>query len=602
MDIIIINVSIIGAYFLRFGRNLDMTYFDVYLGMALFITLGKLLVFHYFGVYRNLWKYASVDDLANLVMPIIVANGLIIIAIYFLSLKVPRSIYAIATFTDIFLLGVSRFGTRTINKMMNGNFFNFKTAIKGKRVLIIGAGEAAGMLIQETRKNEQGYIYPVCAIDDNEKKIGKKINGVPILGNRYEIPNIVQAKKVEEIIIAIPSISSENLREIVKECEKTSCAIKILPTLSELKSYDKDINKVILKKIRDIDINDLLGRKEVQLDLEGISDYIRGKKVMVTGGAGSIGSELCRQIMKFQPQKLYVLDISEENIYSLMDDISFKYKEKSIEAIIASITDKERIESIFKDIEPNIVFHTAAYKHVHFMEKNPQEAIKNNIYGTINVATAADKYNAERFILISTDKAVNPTNVYGATKRICEMIVQGYSKISKTEFVAVRFGNVLGSRGSVIPLFKKQIERGGPVTVTHPEIIRYFMTIPEAAQLVIQAGAMAKGGEIFILDMGEPVKIDSLARELIKLSGFEPDKDIKIEYVGLRPGEKLYEELLMEEEGLVDTRHNKIFKAKPMEIDLDWLIQELVMLGDMDSVKLKKKLKEIVPTYSEGTA
>lgn len=594
-DALLINISIISAYFLRFGTNLTMEYFSVYIGMIPFVTIGKIIIFNYFGFYKNLWKYAGIEEVAQLVFPIGISNGLIIIAIYFLGLKVPRSIYAIATFIDIFLIGFSRFGTRVFRRFLTVDLKYLFGHVDGKRTMIIGAGEAAGLLIQEIRNREKLKYYPVCAIDDNIQKIGKKINGVPVLGDRNKIEEIARAKSIEEIIISIPSIDSKNLKEIVKICEKTDCEIKIVPSINEIRNYNKGVNEAIVQKIRNIDINDILGRKEANLDVEKISGYIEGKKVLVTGGAGSIGSELCRQISRFNPKVIAVIDISEERVFNIMDE--FKYEGKKINGIIANVRDDDRLEEIFDKVRPDIVFHAAAYKHVHFMEENPKEAIKNNVFGTLNVVKIADKYNVKRFIFISTDKAVNPTNVYGATKRIDEMIVQGYNSISDTEFAAVRFGNVLGSSGSVIPLFKKQIERGGPVTVTHPEIIRYFMTIPEAVQLVIQAGAMAKGGEIFILDMGEPVKIDELARELIRLSGFVPDVDIPIKYIGLRPGEKLYEELLMAEEGLRSTHHEKIYIAKPMAIDVKMLEKELDELLELEGKELKKKLKKIVPTY-----
>ncbi len=607
LDAVLINLSIITAYYLRFGRNLDMTYFEVYLQMAAFVTVGKIAIFYYFGLYNTLWKYADIDDMVKLVWPIGIANALVIVAIYFLSLKVPRSIYAIATFVDVCLIAFSRYGIRIFSTFINGELIRIKSP-KGKRVLIVGAGEAAGLLIQEAKKNSMSKLFPVCAVDDNKKKIGKKIIGVPIVGDRYDIPAIVEAKQIEEIIIAIPSIKTEELREIIEQCKKANVLIKILPSIGELREYDKDVDKVLIKKIRKVDINDLLGRKEIKIDVKQISNYLKDKRVLITGGAGSIGSELCRQILLFNPSALAILDTSEENVYRLMEDLKYQYRhdkdnvskiDKIVKIYMGSIRDKKRVNEVFSEIKPDIVFHSAAHKHVHLMETNPQEAIKNNIFGTLNVIQASQENDVERFILISTDKAVNPTNVYGATKRICEMLIQGFSKNSKTEFSAVRFGNVLESKGSVIPLFREQIQRGGPVTVTHPEVTRFFMTISEAVQLVIQAGSIAKGGEIFILDMGEPVKIDNLAREMIKLSGYEPDIDIKIEYIGLRPGEKLYEELLLAEEGLQNTEHEKIFKARPVDIDITRLLEDIECLPDLNGEQLKQKLKAIVPTYQE---
>jgi len=602
LDAVLINISIIIAYYLRFGRNLDMTYFEVYLQMAVFVTIGKIAIFYYFGLYNTLWKYADIDDMVKLVLPIGIANVLVIVAIYFLSLKVPRSIYAIATFIDVCLLVFSRYGVRIFSSFVNGEIIRLKSP-KGKRALIVGAGEAAGLLIQEAKRNSMSKLFPVCAVDDDVKKIGRKIIGVPIVGNRHDIPAVAKAKQIEEIIIAIPSIKSEDLRDIIQQCERAAVMIKILPSISELREYDKEIDKVLIKQIRKLDINDLLGRKEVKIDVQQISNYLKGKRVLVTGGAGSIGSELCRQILLFNPAVLAVLDISEENVYYLLENLKYKYKDNRdnldeiIKTYMGSVRDMHRVNEIFAEVKPDIVFHSAAHKHVHLMEENPQEAVKNNIYGTLNIIQASQEHEVERFILISTDKAVNPTNVYGATKRICEMLIQGFSRNSGTEFSAVRFGNVLESRGSVIPLFKEQIQRGGPVTVTHPEVTRYFMTISEAVQLVIQAGAMARGGEIFILDMGEAVKIDSLAREMIKLSGYEPEKDIPIEYIGLRPGEKLYEELLLAEEGLQATEHEKIFKARPVNIEIEKLLEDIDTLPELSGEQLKLRLKEIVPTY-----
>ncbi|MBZ4669177.1 MAG: putative nucleoside-diphosphate sugar epimerase, partial [Defluviitaleaceae bacterium] len=416
----------------------------------------------------------------------------------------------------------------------------------------------------------------------------------------YMISLLAYGKKIDEIIIAIPSINKKDLAEIIHECKKTQCVIKILPSINEIKEFTGNIQDILLQKMRQVNIEDLLGREPVDLNIEEVSSYIENKVVLVTGAGGSIGSELCRNIGKFNPSLLVMLDISEENLYNLENEWKIHYPHIAYQTIIASVREEDRLQRIFNTYCPDIVFHAAAHKHVPLMEKNPGEAIKNNVLGTWNLVKVADHAKVKRFILISTDKAVNPTNVMGATKRLCEMIIQGINEISDTEFVAVRFGNVLGSSGSVIPLFKKQIEQGGPVTVTHPDIIRYFMLIPEAAQLVIQAGAMAKGGEIFVLDMGEPVKIDKLARDLIRLSGFKPDEDIKIEYTGLRPGEKLYEELLMAEEGLNNTKYQKIYVARPMKITIQELEEKIRMLEevlDKDDKEIIRALQAVVPTY-----
>ncbi|WP_058485663.1 nucleoside-diphosphate sugar epimerase/dehydratase [Defluviitalea phaphyphila] len=598
IDIVLINLSIIMAYYLRFGRNMPVYYFKVYFEMAFFVTLVKLFVFYYMGLYKPIWKYAGIDEVINLVFMICIANGIIIIGIYFFRLEVPRSIYVIATFIDIIFIG----GTRFIKQIYNRLTFqeNIFMKRKRKRVMIVGAGEAGGLLIQSFKNHPSSNRIPICLVDDDPYKLRRKINGVPVLGNRDMISLLAYGKKIDEIIIAIPSIKKRDLVDIINECKKTQCVVKILPSIHEIKEVSGNIQDLLLQKMRQVNIEDLLGRDPVDLNIDEVSDYIKDKVILVTGAGGSIGSELCRHIGRFNPRMLVMLDISEENLYDLENEWKRIYPNISYETVIASIRDKDRLFNVFNKYKPHIVFHAAAHKHVPMMEKNPEEAIKNNVFGTWNVVCTAHEMKVKRFIMISTDKAVNPTNVMGATKRICEMMIQAMNKVSSTEFVAVRFGNVLGSSGSVIPLFKKQIEAGGPVTVTHPDIIRYFMLIPEAAQLVIQAGAMAKGGEIFVLDMGEPVKIDKLARDLIRLSGFIPDEDIKIEYIGLRPGEKLYEELLMAEEGLTSTKYNKIHIAKPMEIDIKEIKEKIEILEGVigkEKEEIIKALEKVVPTY-----
>ena len=440
----------------------------------------------------------------------------------------------------------------------------------------------------------------VGLIDDDKQKLGTYIDGVRVLGNRHDIKKIVKEKDVEEIIIAIANLEKKILKELINECKDLKVKVKIMPGLNEIID-----GKFSVESIRDVDVNDLLGRETVKLDYSGIADYLQEKIVLVTGGGGSIGSELCRQIVRFNPKQLIIFDIYENNAYEIQMELKRNYPELNLVTLIGSVRDKVRLEHVFNKYRPNVVFHAAAHKHVPLMEDSPCEAIKNNVAGTLNVAEVSSKYKVERFVLISTDKAVNPTNVMGASKRLCEMIIQAINKESNTDFVAVRFGNVLGSNGSVVPLFKKQIAKGGPVTLTHKEITRFFMTIPEAAQLVLQAGVYAKGGEIFVLDMGEPVKIYDLAENLIKLSGFEPNKDIKIEVTGLRPGEKLYEELLMDEEGLKNTAHEKIFIGKPGTFDLTKLKQSISKLmnisTDDDMGQLRNTLKHIVPTYKEST-
>ncbi|KAE9634991.1 NAD-dependent epimerase/dehydratase family protein [Defluviitalea raffinosedens] len=598
VDIILINLSIIIAYYLRFGLRMPLDYLKVYFQMAVFVTFIKLLVFYYMGLYRPIWKYAGIDEIINIFFMVCIANGMIIIGIYFLSLNVPRSIYVIATLIDLFFIG----GTRFIKQIYNRLTFqeNIFVKRKRKRVMIVGAGEAGGLLIQSFKNHPSSNRVPICLVDDDSHKLGRKINGVPVLGNRDMISFLAYGKKIDEIIIAIPSINKKDLAEIIHECKKTQCAIKVVPSINEIKEFTGNIQDVLLQKMRQVNIEDLLGREPVDLNIEEVSSYIENKVILVTGAGGSIGSELCRNIGRFNPSKVVMLDISEENLYNLENEWKIHYPHIPYETVIASIREEDRLREVFATYHPDIVFHAAAHKHVPLMEKNPGEAIKNNVLGTWNLVKVAHLFNVKRFILISTDKAVNPTNVMGATKRLCEMIIQGINEVSSTEFAAVRFGNVLGSSGSVIPLFKKQIEQGGPVTVTHPDIIRYFMLIPEAAQLVIQAGAMAKGGEIFVLDMGEPVKIDKLARDLIRLSGFKPDEDIKIEYTGLRPGEKLYEELLMAEEGLNNTKYQKIYIAKPMKITMEEIEEKIEILKevlDKEDKEIIKALQTVVPTY-----
>ena len=499
--------------------------------------------------------------------------------------------------TLLILLGTctSRVVYRGIRKALI--YMNIDKYENHKKVLIIGAGSAGRLIIKELYENPQLQKKPIGIIDDNTNKLNKKIYNIPIIGTCKEIKNIVKDYEVDEIIFSIANIENKRKKEIISTCKECECVVKTIPGIYEIID-----GKVDVKKIRDVEIEDLLGRDIVNININEISDYLENKTILVTGGGGSIGSELCRQIAKVKPKRLIIVDIYENNAYDIQQELLRNHKGKlNLEVIVASIRDKKRLASIFETYKPDVVFHAAAHKHVPLMEKSPCEAIKNNVFGTQNVAVMADKYGVKRFVLISTDKAVNPTNIMGATKRCAEMIIQTMNKKSKTEFVAVRFGNVLGSNGSVIPLFKKQIEEGGPVTVTHPEVTRYFMTIPESVSLVMQAGAMARGGEIFVLNMGESVKIVDLAKNLIKLSGFEPDIDIKIEFSGLRPGEKLYEELLMDEEGLIKTNHNKIFIGKPININMEKLEKDLKLLKlaveNEEEEAVEYIMKSLVPTF-----
>ncbi|MBU5676537.1 polysaccharide biosynthesis protein [Alkaliphilus sp. MSJ-5] len=596
IDALLINLAYIAAFYIRFDADFTgvnaTKYLPVYFEHFITFTLIKLAIFYIFGMYKNLWRYASIEEVFQIVGTAFVANTGIITYMVLTQQMLPRSIYLLAFILDTILIGGVRLSVRATRNIRDNNLFRKK---EYKRVLIIGAGQAGALVIKELKNHDNLNSKPIGVVDDDESKLGARINGVPVLGNRHNIGKIVESKNIDEIIIAIPSASKKEIRQVVEECSKTKCKLKILPGIYELID-----GQVSIKKIREVEIEDLLGREPVKVDLEEISGYIGDKVVLVTGGGGSIGSELCRQIAGFKPRRLLILDIYENNAYDIQNELLRKYPNLQLDVLIASVRDRARLDEIFKIYMPQVVFHAAAHKHVPLMENNPQEAIKNNVFGTKNVAECAHEYGTEKFVLISTDKAVNPTNIMGATKRVAEMIIQSMNVQSKTEFVAVRFGNVLGSNGSVIPLFKKQIAQGGPVTVTHPEVTRYFMTIPEAVQLVIEAGAMAKGGEIFVLDMGEPVKIIDLAKNLIRLSGFEPDVDMEIKVVGLRPGEKLYEELLMNEEGLSATKNDKIFVGKPFFTDLKLLRRELEILSSIlieDSNEIKEYMVKIVPTY-----
>ncbi|MFU0823625.1 polysaccharide biosynthesis protein [Clostridium sp.] len=598
-DIMLVTIFLYFALLLRFDFNIPKEYivfFKVSIVPVILITLLCNRIFH---LYDYIWKYASVDELISIVYSVSLSNVIFIVYSYFVNYKLienmyyrfPATVHIIFWLLSIGSLGGTRFIYRIVGRNTNG----IDDSDKKSRVLIVGAGDAGSMLIKEIKKHKTLNYDIIGLIDDDLSKIGQVINGIRIIGTRDDILRICKDSKVEEIFIALPSVSFQERKEIYNICKKTGCKLKTLPGIYEIINGNVNISQ-----LRDVDINDLLGRAPIKLNNENINKYINDKVVLVTGGGGSIGSELCRQIVKFNPKKLIILDIYENNAYELEMELKSKYPDLDLEVVIASIRDFNRLKEIFSKYNPYVVFHAAAHKHVPLMEGNPAEAIKNNIIGTYNVVKCSDMYKVKRFVQISTDKAVNPTNVMGATKRFCEKIIQAFDKESETEYVAVRFGNVLGSNGSVIPLFKKQIKEGGPVTVTHPEINRFFMTIPEAAQLVIQAGAMAKGGEIFVLDMGEPVKIVDLARDLIRLSGLKPDEDIKIQYTGLRPGEKLYEELLMDEVALTSTEHEKIFVEKPMEFDVDYVeksineFKEVIYKEKEDIIKL---LQEKVPTY-----
>ncbi len=556
--------------------------------------LTVVLIFFLMKLYRSMLLYAGLYEMQQIVFAVSIATLAHFAEFMLIGENMPRSYW----FLYLFFLGVftaaSRFSYRILKRMIvrARGMKNNGTAVK---TMVVGAGSAADMLIHEINTCEQLNILPVCIVDDNRKLTGRSLRGVRIVGTTDDIPEAVKQYDVKEIIIAMPSATKKRIAEITSICNTTGCSIRTLPGVYQL------VNKeVSVMSLRPVEIEDLLGREPVKVDMDRINGFIDGKTVLVTGGGGSIGSELCRQIALAKPGHLIIVDIYENNAYDIQQELKHRYPNLKLTVLIASVRDAYRMECIFEEYRPNIVFHAAAHKHVPLMEDSPNEAIKNNVFGTFNVAKAADKFGAQRFILISTDKAVNPTNVMGASKRMCEMVIQAFSRKSSTKFAAVRFGNVLGSNGSVIPLFKKQIAAGGPVTVTHPDIIRYFMTIPEAVSLVLEAGAFAGNGEIYVLDMGNPVKIVDLAENLIRLSGFVPNEDIMIEFTGLRPGEKLYEERLMDEEGLARTENDLISVAKPIEMDDELFFKKLDKIyGDAysEGEDIRSCISEIVPTY-----
>ena len=599
LDMVLICISILLAYMLRFYdgsfSEIDPVFKNVIVHIVIVALIVKIIGFSLLKLYSSLWEYAGLHEVGYIVMASVLCNSFMQAYIFVFQLRVPRSIFIITILTDIFLIGGARFSYRMFRRVIMGEMIRFSNA---KRILVVGGGDTGATVIKELKRHPEMKSLPVAIIDNDNLKMGRNINGVPIVGSDDYIQQAIDKYDIDEVIVAIPSAGNKKINYIFEQCTLKDCKVKILPSITQI--IDES---VVIQKIRDVSIEDLLQREPVVLDLEAITSYIEGQTILVTGGGGSIGSELCRQIATFAPKQLIILDNYENNAYEIQNELLANNPSLNLLTVIANVREKPRLENIFRSYRPDIVFHAAAHKHVPLMEANPTEAIKNNVFGTLNVAECADKFGAKRFVMISTDKAVNPTNIMGATKRVAEMIIQAYSRQSKTEYVAVRFGNVLGSNGSVIPLFKKQIEQGGPVTVTDPEIIRYFMTIPEAVQLVLQAGAMAEGGEIFVLDMGEPVKIYDLARNLIKLSGFEPDVDIKIEFTGLRPGEKLYEELLLAEEGIQATKNNKIYVAQPLHTDLAILKREIEYLREIimtNAEEAREYMKVIVPTYKSA--
>lgn len=566
----------------------------------LFINIIFTAVFLCFRLYDKMWRYADIEDffyagIASLTANLVFMSFTMIIGTDENRLNYGARIYIIMSLLSTFLTFIFRLVYR-LNKIIERKNTSNKNR---RRLLIVGGGEGAATVLSELAKSPENEYVPICLVDDDPEKIGRRIGGVKIEGSTYDIPEICEREDIEVILFTISQINLADKKRILDICAKTHLEVKIIPNVYGL---IKD-GASVTSKIRQVEVEDLLGREPIVFDTEKYGAYITGQTVLVTGGGGSIGSELCRQIAKLSPKKLIILDIYENNAYEIQQELIRQYHENlNLDTQIASVRDKRKLDYLFSQNKIDVIFHAAAHKHVPLMETTPEEAVKNNVFGTLNLVLLADKYHVKKFVQISTDKAVNPTNIMGATKRICEMIVQTMDKQSETKFVAVRFGNVLGSNGSVIPLFKEQIQEGGPVTVTHPDIIRFFMTIPEAVSLVLTAGGLAKGGEIFILDMGEPVKILTLAENLIRLSGFKPYEDIPIEFTGLRPGEKLYEEILLNEEGMKKTANKKIFIGKPIELDTEKFHEKLIELKKValknDKDGIDKLIAEIVPTFN----
>ncbi len=593
-------MAIAGSYFiglwLRFDTfgEIPQRYLESYLNHIGFWCGANVLVFALMRLYSSIWVFVSTPEVFRIIGAYGILGVMGVLMFRVEGTVMPRSSALIGfVFSFCCTVGI-RFSYRLI-RTVQIRFAHMTKTSGVKNVMIIGAGDAGRALANEFANSEYVRDNVVCVIDDNPTKLHKRLCGIPIVGGRKEIPEMVKQYHVDKIIFAIPSASARTRKEILDICTTTGCEVQMLPGI-----YQMVNGEVSVSKLRKVDPQDLLGRDPIQVNTREIMGYVSGKTVLVTGGGGSIGSELCRQIAQAEPKRLIILDIYENNAYDIQMELQRTMQDLDLTVLIGSVRNKTRLEHIMEEYRPELVFHAAAHKHVPLMENSPNEAIKNNVLGTYNMARVAADYGVKRFVLISTDKAVNPTNIMGASKRLCEMVVQMMNRASKTEFVAVRFGNVLGSNGSVIPLFKKQIEAGGPVTVTHPDIIRYFMTIPEAVSLVLQAGYYARGGEIFVLDMGEPVKIDTMARNMIRLSVYEPDVDIQIHYTGLRPGEKLFEELLMKEEGMQDTANNMIHIGKPIEMDDELFLaqlQELEEASYSEVADMKDIVARIVPTY-----
>src|SRR6056297_2331632 len=589
IDIFLINLTLLFSYILRF----DVVFLN-YIKYEFFIviTIIGFISLYLTNIYNKIWHYASIAELKAIIKTSVIINTLFIIYLYFFLISFSRSVVIINFVLDIFVLG----GIRFILRLVKSYYIQNKSNQPQKNVLVVGAGDAGELLIREYQKHPELGKNIIGIIDDNKTKHGLEIHGIKVLGDRELIPDVIEDYNVDEVVIAIPSAKGKDIKDIYHLSKKENVKVKTVPSIHEIVDDNFSINQV-----REVRVEDLLKRDQVNLIEDEISGYLTNKVIFITGGAGSIGSELCRQCSKFTPKKVIIFDINENDSYFLKRELEDNFPNLDIKIEIGSIRDKEKIFNCLEFYKPDVVFHAAAHKHVPLMENNPEEAVKNNIFGTKNVIEASDKYNVKRFILISTDKAVNPTNVMGATKRVAEMLVQSYNKKSNTKYMAVRFGNVLGSKGSVIPIFKKQIKNGGPLTVTHPEVKRYFMTIPEAAQLVIQSGALGNGGEVYILDMGEPKKIMELAKDLIQLSGYKEGVDIDIEITGLRPGEKMYEEILLDTEEDISTEHEKIYISNLNCLDEDEFIENINKLENIadktDKKNIIKELKKIVKEY-----
>ena len=594
LDVLTVIIASFLALYIRYDFSFRMipTYYMEYVATYAVINIPlTLLIYLVFRLYQSVWAYASASELLEVGGASIVSTAEQMIGMQLLDIQMPRSYHVI--YMMMLIVGTTgiRFGYRLLRVIREKVYGGERDRIN---TMLIGAGAAGNTILKEIEGSEYLRIKVCCIIDDNRAKQGKYLRGIQIVGGRHDIEAAVEQYDISEIIVALPSAEPDDLSDILNICKETGCKIRRLPGLYQLVN-----GEVSISKLREVRIEDLLGREPIRVNMHEITGYLKDKVVLVTGGGGSIGSELCRQIAKAEPKQLVIFDIYENNAYDIQQELVREYPNLDLQVLIGSVRSPHRLNEVFSTYRPEIVYHAAAHKHVPLMEVSPKEAIKNNVFGTYKTAATAIRYGVKRFVLISTDKAVNPTNIMGASKRMCEMVIQMMNQRSSTEFVAVRFGNVLGSNGSVIPLFERQIAQGGPVTVTHPDIVRYFMTIPEAVSLVLQAGSYAKGGEIFVLDMGQPVKILDMAENLIKLSGYKPGVDIKIEFTGLRPGEKLYEELLMDEEGLKKTDNHRIYICHPIMFDEDWFEEKLRQLdadinGDID---IRKRVKEIVSTY-----